>query len=330
MSRHLVVLSDAPLSRVDRGATLARFLGRWRRVEIVTTDALLAGPVRQVDHAFVGLPTAFGPAHAARLRARRLTTFDYFDEPEPNAEAPDAAWLRAQAPLHLKTHRRAGGPAGIGLLPIRYNGAVATAWLRRRIGGWWRRAPRRWDVSLHGSVTYLPTPGGRYEQRVDWLTELRRHPEWRQWGGLVPLPYRTEADLVADHGPEVAALFARGPRIPFREYFARMADTRVALCPTGHARWTYRHVESVYAGCSVVSTDLRGIETLVPAPIEAFRLVADHAPIGPAVAEALAGFDADSDRRAFAVEQMERWLFGGRFVWWRPAPFERFEAQFDG
>jgi hypothetical protein len=191
-------------------------------------------------------------------------------------------------------------------------------------------------VSLHGSATYLvgeaATAAGRtttrYDQRVPWLAELRQHPEWRQWGGLLPLPYRTEQNLVAEHGPGVAGLIERGPRTPFAEYFRRMTETRVALCPTGHARWTYRHVESVYAGCSVVSTDLRGVETLVPAPVEAFRLVPDHASVAPAVAEALAAWSAEAPQRADALLHLQDWLDGGRFVAGKRRAFEAFVAQF--
>jgi hypothetical protein len=340
VAHYLVVLSDADPSRVDRGETLVKFLRLWERhVEVVTTADLLSGPTRQAEVALVGTPSGFSAAHATRIRAAHCVTFDYFDEPAPFLAESDAEFLRQWSARHLKTHRLHPVADGlpIGLLPIRYNAAVRGAWQRhrlavlprlaRRVAG---RAERPWDVSLQGSTTFLAQSGGpgeppqRYEQRVEWLRELRRHGEWSQWGGLVELPYRTRADVMADHGAEAGSLFTDGPRLPFGEYFRRMTRTKVALCPTGHARWTYRHVESVYAGCEVVSTELRGIETLVPAPLSAFTCVPDGAPVGPAVQVALERFEERRDRRADALAQVEQWLSGGRFSPGRVRPYEAF------
>jgi hypothetical protein len=339
-----VILSDALPSRVDVGTTLGNFLSLWQRhsCEVISTDALRQGPVRRPDLALIGLPSHFGPEHAAQLQAARIATFDYFDAPEPQWDESNVTLLRGLATSHLKTHRIEGRDHGIpiGLLPIRYNKAVTTAALAFEATSLWRpvarlagRVDRPWDVSLQGSTTYLDqrTPDGgieRYEQRVQWLTELRGHPEWRAWGGLVPIPYRTEADVVRDHGPHAAALFARGPRIPFGRYFRLMTRTKVALCPAGHARWTYRHVESVYAGCDVVSTDLSGIETLVPIPRSSFSLVPDRAPIAPAVTAALAEWPDRAGRRRDARAALEEWLLGGRFARIRRRPYERFLGQF--
>lgn len=342
VAHYLVVLSDADPSRVDRGETLVKFLRLWERhVEVVTTADLLTGPTRQAEVVLVGTPTGFTGAHAARIRAKQQLTFDYFDEAAPFQRESDADFLRQWSTRHLKTHRLGAASAGlnIGLLPIRYNAAVRGAWRRhrasvlprllRRVAG---RPERPWDVSLQGSTTFLELPGApgepprRYEQRVEWLRELRARREWSQWGGLVELPYRTRADVIADHGADAGSLFADGPRIPFGEYFRRMTRTKVALCPTGHARWTYRHVESVYAGCEVVSTELRGIETLVPAPLSAFTCVPDGAPITPAVRVVLERFDERRDRRADALAQLEQWLAGGRFARHRSRPYEAFLA----
>ena len=355
MSRFLVVLADAPVSRVDRGETLLKFLRRFEpATRALHTAELAAGPRVPCDVAFVGMPSAVTPEALDRLRAGRVVAFDYFDEPWPNTEAPGLAAsdaLGRLAPLHLKTHRErvpprwaatstTGGPR-IGLLPIRYNGAVAAAWRRYRWSAPWRRLRRLggrhgrpWDVSLHGSVTLLErqAPDGslvRYDQRVEWMRELRAHPEWRSWGGLLELPYRTREAIIADHGPEAAAWFDPGPRLPFGTYFARMADTRVALCPAGHARWTYRHVESVYAECEIVSTDLNVVDTLVPAPLDAMTLVPDHAPITPAVDAALAGWADRAARRDGAVEFLQGWLEGGKFSRRKRRPFEAFVRQLE-
>jgi hypothetical protein len=340
LSRFVVVLADAPASRVDAGETLARFLRRYApSTQVVrSADVANAPPVR-ADAVLVGFPTQLTPAALDRLQAPVIAGFDYFDEPEPNRDAPelDSDALARIGPWHLKTHRvdAAPEPQPIGLLPIKYNAAVAGAWRRYRWSAPWRavtRRPRAWDVSLHGSATYLVrrAPSGDatlYDQRVHWLREVRAHPEWRQWGGLLPLAYRTEAQLTAEHGPDVSSFIERGPRMPFGDYFRRMTDTRVALCPTGHARWTYRHVESVYAGCTVVSTDLRGISTLVPAPVEAFTVVPDDAPLAPAVASSLASWEQDADRRASALAHLQAWLDGGRFVAGKRRAFEAFVAQ---
>ena len=348
-----MVFADAPATRVDRGDTLVKFLRLFEpATRGVSSAELAAGPDVVCDVAFVGLPTQLSPAGLGRLRATRVVRFDYFDEPWPDVEAPalDHAGVTAGlGTLHLKTHRERVAPSWatsvptrgltIGLLPIRYNKAVASAWRRHRAGAPWRavrhllgRKDRPWDVSLHGSVTFLQRPGPdgnpvRYEQRIDWMRELRAEPAWAQWGALHPLPYRTVDDVVHTHGASVAQLFDDGPKLGFGEYFARVAATKVALCPSGHARWTYRHVEAVYAGCEVVSTDLTGIDTLLPAPVEAMTLVPDHAAIRPAVQAALDAWDERSLRRDAAVAHLEGWLDAGRFARGRRRPFEAFEQQ---
>ncbi|MEQ1842356.1 MAG: hypothetical protein ABL994_18280, partial [Verrucomicrobiales bacterium] len=169
----------------------------------------------------------------------------------------------------------------------------------------------------------------RYHQRVEWIREIEQRKDFRFQGGLIELPYLRFSDLEAEGYPVPGAV-RMGARIHFKGLFAMMTHSKVSLTPTGHARWTYRHYESVYAGCDVVSTDLSGIRTLLPFPTHCFEMVPDHQPVSPSVEKILNQWKDRAPLREAAVEYLEKYLFRGRYDARRPAIFEQFLAQVEG
>ena len=341
MTLYTVIAPDRRDPRVPDEAPLLRFLEAYEpgRTRVLQAAELDAGPVVDTETLLIALPSALTPARLARVRARRIALFDFFDAPPPAWLNSDQVLLRAATPLLLKTTVVNGQDFGLrtGVLPMPLSPKLGqTLRARRALAPWFGaarllRGGRRWDVSLQGSATYedgVGTDGQprRYHQRIHWLREVRSRPDWRFWGGLYALPYCPIEAIEADCGP-VRALFGEAQRLRFHQFFDRMADTRVALAPMGHTRWTYRHIEAVYAGCEVVSGSLHGVQTLPTLPTAQMAMVADHAPIAAAVDEALALWRERADRRAAARERLEQQLHLGRWSRRRPEPYERFCAQ---
>jgi len=341
----LVVLSDLPGQGHPLGDQLLPFLRAYLpgRVQVLRLEELLSGPRVEIDLLFLALPSSFSAAHAARVKWRKLVLFDYFDEPEPEWRHSDEHFLRSLSDCYLKTHQLEGKDYGftLGTLPVPFSPKVGVEHDRWRAGAPWRRLgamlgrqERPWDLTLMGAVTYLveAEQGAgprRYHQRVEWSREVRARKEWRFWGGLLELPYCGLGDLEAECGP-VADLMWQGPRLPFRTFFRRMARTKVSLTPAGHARWTYRHLESVYAGCEVVSNDLSGTRTLIPLPMHCFETVPDHAPVAPLVERILGQWEELAPRREAALEHFEQYLYHGRYDARRPLLLDTFLAQVEG
>jgi hypothetical protein len=339
MKPYTIVAPDQSDPRVPGVAPLQRFLEAYEpgRTHVLQAAELDSGPEHDTDTLLIALPSALTPQRLTRLRARHVALFDFFDAPAPAWLDSDQALLRDAAPLLLKTTVVDGLDVGldVGVLPMPLSPKLGqTLRARRALAPWFaarrlaRGGRRRWDLALQGSATYEDGVGPdgrprRYHQRIDWLREVRARPDWRFWGGLYPLPYCPIEQIEADCGP-VRALLDKASRLRIHEFFDRMADTRVALAPMGHTRWTYRHIEAVYAGCEVVSGDLRGVHTLPALPTAQMTLVPDRAPIAPAVDEALARWGERAERRAAARERLESQLHLGRWSRTRTEPYERF------
>jgi hypothetical protein len=205
--------------------------------------------------------------------------------------------------------------------------------LYRRVTG--RPHRRHHDVCFFGSPTRIAeSKDGQlvpYDQRVEWLLELTR-PEspFSLFGGLAPA--RSErhqfAELQSKYGDLARITWARR-RINFFSYFYHLCCSKVALVPAGNARWTYRHYEAIYAGAAVVSTDFRQCDLLVPLPQNGILMVPDHAPVTPAVAEAMRWHSECPDRLEENRRFLETYFTHGRFSRKKPAAFERLVAQLD-
>lgn len=345
MSKFLVVLSDSVDTGVPLGDQLVGFLQVYApgQVKVTTPSEILRESSIAAEIVFVALPTSFGADHAIRLRWKKLVLFDCFDEPAPEWGASDQEFLSTLTDRYMKTHTDDKIDFGFraGMLPIALSGELSRNYVRDLAKRRWRGLgacigldPRPWDICFFGAVTFVVTPSAdgcslRYHQRVEWIREIEQRKDFRFRGGLMELPYLRFSDLEGE-GYSVPEKDRMGERVQFRELFTMMAHSKVSLTPTGHARWTYRHYESVYAGCDVVSTDLSGINTLLPLPAHCFEMVPDHQPVSPSVEKVLNKWRDRAPLREAAVEYLEQYLFRGRYDICRPAIFEQFLAQVEG
>lgn len=345
MSKFLVVLSDSVDTGAPFGVQLVVFLQVYAPgdVKVTTPSAILRDPSTSAEIVFVALPTSFGADHANRLRWKNLVLFDCFDEPVPEWGASDQGFLSTLTDRYLKTHTDDKIDFGFkaGRLPIALSGELSRNYFRdlarrrwRGLGSYIGLDPRPWDLCFFGAVTFVVKTSAdgcnqRYHQRVEWIREIAQRKDFRFQGGLIELPYLRFSELEGD-GYSLPRFVRMEKRIHFKELFAMMARSKVSLTPTGHARWTYRHYESVYAGCDVVSTDLSGIRTLLPLPVHCFEMVPDHQPVSPSVEKVLNQWRDRAPLREAAFEYLEQFLFRGRYDACRPAIFEHFLAQVEG
>jgi hypothetical protein len=334
--RFLVVMSELPgHGRGVNGRTLVQFLRTYAGFGAVgctsAADLLRGGPV-EAEYVFLGLPSPVTDRHLARLRCRHLVLFDLFDHHYPLWTDANRPLLRGAASLYLKawTDRRWDFGITMGVAPIRRYAKLRLALelgrARRALG--LPDPPPRFDVLFLGAATGRDPRGQDPalvpNQRVTWLLELRDHGRHLQlWGGLLERTVTPELRL--RHG-DLSGFTLRG-KVPFRQYFAALQRSRVALTPEGNAPWSYRHYEAIYARSLIVTTDFRPLQTLIPLPEDGMVHVEPGQPVLPAIERALALRRDRPELLEENVRFLERYLERGMYSRRRPELWERFVGQ---
>jgi hypothetical protein len=341
MLRFLVLLNDMPLPKQGAsGCTLYTFLQLFvpaHEVAAIAPSELDARRPLSTDVLLIGLPTSLQREQLRGVRYRQSALFDYFDSPAPVWGDSDEGLLRSLTDIYLRpfVDRSLDFGLRMGTLPLYRKPNLArcirASNLYRTMTG---RAPsRRHDVCFFGSPTRIPeSRDGQvvfYDQRVEWLLEVTA-PEspFALFGGLAPCRAERHqlAELRAKYG-DLDRITWGHRRINFFSYFYHLSRSKVALVPAGNGRWTYRHYEAIYAGAAVVSTDFRHCDLLVPLPKDGILMVPDHAPVTPAVVEAMRWHEEYPDRLEENRRFLETYFTHGRFSPNKPAAFERLVAQ---
>jgi hypothetical protein len=317
------------------GRTLVHFLRTYAghgAVRACSAGDLLDGGGQEADTVFLGLPSPVSDRHLARLRCRRLVLFDLFDHHYPLWDDRNRELLRGASRLYLKAWKDRRWDFGIemGVAPVRRYAklrvALALSGLRRAAG--LPPPPHRFDVLFLGAATGRDPRGADPlsvpHQRIEWLLELEAAgAHLARWGGL--LGGRLSPDLLARYGD--LARFTLPGKVPFRRYFRALQESRVALTPEGHAPWSYRHYEAIYARALIVTNDFRSLDTLVPLPMEGMVHVEPGQPVLPAIEQALRLRRERPELLEENVRLLERWLNQGLYSRRRPELWERFLAQ---
>jgi hypothetical protein len=241
----------------------------------------------------------------------------------------DKEFLRSLSDRYLKAWTEPGWDNGLkfGVLPIRrYPGLSlclryrrATAWLRPD-----RENDRVYDVSFVGT----PTGCASWNQRIEWLREVRGAGDrYRFWGGLVGSA-ETKRRLEQQSGAAEALFYGRR-RVGFFSYFRHLLRSRVALAPAGNARWSYRHYEAIYAGATVVTCDFRQVRTLIPLPIDGMVHVPDGEPVLESIDRALALRRQSPEIAEANIRYLEQFLQDGDYSRNKPELMDRFLTQLD-
>lgn len=321
-----LILTDESLSPHVDGRILHDFLDVFQRSRLVAVPAgERRGPEACCQVLFVNAAMAHVAERMGRIRAGRTIFFDYYDELERKVHPETAVFLAREGFPYFKTSRLSGSasPQVAGLLPIalpRKLSGMLRPWRRLRVP----RLFRRTDVYFQGSTTFFLEPdGSRYHQRVEWALEVARMSGVRKHLGLIPL-YGLQDELMARYPELSSGIWCQAES--YARMFRRLSRTKIVLAPAGHGRWTYRHLEALYAGAVVVSNDLAKIETLLRWPLEAMVLVPDHAPLEPVLRRVLGSYGEYADRLAAGGAVITGQLAGGRWCRSRPEVFERFIA----
>ncbi len=324
--RFLILTDDSLSPHVD-GRILHEFLSIFDRSRLVAVPGgERRGPEARCQVLFVNAAMAHAAERMSRIRAGRTIFFDYYDELERKLHPETAAFLAREGFPYFKTSRLARFEVQhvSGLLPIALPRGLAgmlRSWRRR----FFPRPSRRTDIYFQGSTTFFLEPDGRrYYQRIEWAMEVDRLDGVRKHLGLIPL-YGLQDELMARYPGLRPGLWRNAE--PYARMFRRLQSAKIVLAPTGHGRWTYRHLEALCAGAVVVSNDLSQIETLLRWPLEAMVLVPDHVPLEPALRRVLGSYGEYADCLAAGGTVIHDQLADGRWHQSRPEAFDRFVAQ---
>ena len=337
MTPFLIIQSDSGGGRGVRGRSLYWFLTAYfgrRRVKMISSNQLLRSDGITADTVFVGCPSNIGAVHLANLRYRRLVLFDLADRGTLRFENSDEPLLRSLTNQYLKTwvDRRRDYGMDVGVAPVRRYAKLtmllnADRWRGR--SSRLRRIERVHDVAFLGSST-RPMRTKRdesvpYFQRVDWLLEVAQaEPSLALWGGL--LMKEKHRDAISKLYGDVSGICCER-KINFLRYFRALQQSKVALCASGQAPWTYRHYEAIYAGATVVTTDMRSIDTLIPLPKHGVMHVADYEPVVPAIERAIKLREEQPQIIDENVAFLEQFLCNGDYSRRRPELLDRFMSQ---
>ena len=338
MSKFLIVLSDdRSAGRGVRGMALAWFLRTFHgraAVRVVTPNELSQRRPRAAEYVFIGLPSTLAARQATGLRFREAILFDYHDYPSPMWADSDQTFLRSLTNRYWKPWVEHDWSSELrwGCLPIRRCRKLQACLKWGQLAGGAVQ-----PVEKHFDYGFLGTPNGlrcssaadteSYNQRVEWLLELKRElPDAACWGGLAIPPHLRGWEK---QHPYISSVeFPRG-RVGFFRYFQSLRKCRVALAPAGNARWSYRQYEAIYARAAVVSTDFSCARMLIPFPERSVVMVPDHTPVTPFVRRALSLQRDEPDAIQNAVRHLEYYLQDGMYTRRKPMVMDRLLQQLD-
>jgi len=280
-------------------------------------------------------PNCLTPDQLKGVRYQRVALFDYADGRKPFMSPKTKEFLSSLTDLYLKcsVERTERFPFRMGTLPLyRKKKLLRCLQIQKLKHQLWGKGERRKiDVFFAGAPTEMNYREGNkkcsYHQRTEWLTETM-NPEfpYRFLGGLSYVNKKRLQEAI-NSNPELRPLISPR-RYDFFTYFYYMCRSKIALVPGGHARWTYRHYEAIYAKSVMLSTDMRDIELMVPLPPH-FVHVPDSKKILPYVEEGLRWHDESQDLLEENIRFLEQYYDRGQFSTDRPLALERFLQQLE-
>lgn len=332
MAKFLILRADYPAGRGVRGMNLYRFLGMFhgrRAVELLSSADLKRSGQKSCDTLFIGMPTALRKEDLAHVRFGTAVLFDYLDSAGPAWCDSDKEFLLSVSDRYLKAWTEPGWDEGrrFGVLPIRRYPGLSVCLRYRRATACLRADGERdriYDVAFAG----MPSGGPRWNQRVEWLREVRGAGDrYRFWGGLI-CPEEAKRQLQRQLGAGEDLFYGRR-RVGFFSYFRHLLQSRVALAPAGNARWSYRHYEAIYAGAIVVTCDFRQVRTLIPLPLDGMVHVPDGSSVLESIDRALALRRQSPELAEANIRFLEQYLQDGDYTRKKPELMDRFLAQLD-
>jgi len=315
MLKFTIIGGDPLLGRNEQGVGLHEFLSVFdNRVisEFISVSDLAHHHTIATDILVIFGPSPIDPSVLTKITYSALYFAEYSDHDTPHFDLPQRFATSFEAVLAASRPKVTNYPHPIKLLPLRFNPIPGIAQLTPPQ---WLRP---WDASFVGAPTRLKNT---YCQRYDWVKECNQtRSSLRIRAGILknsmPPPHE---DIDQLEHPLL------GPSL----YHLLMRLSKIALCPTGNARWTYRHYEALQAGCVVVSTDIRETELLIPLPIDRMILVPDHAQLLPYIERAMLVRNDHPDWIQQNQTDMNQYLEHNQYNRNRPKVLDLFLSQFN-
>ena len=280
-------------------------------------------------------PSSLNKDQLSGIPYQKAVLFDESDCWWFNETQEQQEFLRSLTDLVLKTHvdRSHTHSFRLGTLPTYRKKKLQQClrWKAMMEAIFGKRSQRNIDLFFIGAPTRLQTStegsSRDYNQRLEWLSEvMAKDFPYRFEGGFDGTNRRLIKTFEQEDGDLSPYLASR--RYNFYSYFNQLCHSKVALVPTGFARWTYRHYEAVYAKSVMLSTDMSNVELFVPLPPHIIN-VPDHAPLLPYIEQGIQMFDGQSDLLEENVKFLELYYDNGRFSKRRLKPLERFLLQLE-
>lgn len=278
----------------------------------------------KTEYLFLSVPSGLSIERLLGVSYKKLIAFDYYDEADRNIDLIDVA-TRGLFSGYFKTTfdgKQDYTGLAMGLLPINIPptlGSLSSMVSRLT------NIRRKYDVSFIGTTTYLKKID--YNQRLEWVKAIKDENRFKYWGGLLELPYNTKAMQEKKYSQRLDHYFCAG--VDAKTYIKYLKKSRIVLCPAGHARWSYRLFEAIYADALPIATDLSNTRILLDLPLDTIYMVKDGENIVEHIDNVLSKW---KEYKSWIPENhafMEKQLFRGKYSSKKPAIYEKFLAQIE-
>jgi hypothetical protein len=328
-------VGNKKLKRGSRGRNLVLFLRKYYgkdSVCIIPKRKLTQSNLFSVDHLFVGVPSSIEKTDIKKIRYKKAHLFDYQDKPGAFWGGSDQELLRGLTDSYLKSWIESNWDEGFnwGCLPIRRYRSLPLSikWNRWRQLSATSKHPRLFDTNFLGNpnVNWVEDyQGNQRTPRVQWLQEVA-NSHYSFSGGFI---LGKKATLPIEQGTEEPdqQLIWSTQRVGFNGYFKMMLDSKTALVPPGNARWSYRHYESIYAGCIPISANFQDSQMLIPLPVNGMIHVEPGGSIINSLEDALRKRKDNPDTPMHNLAHLEQYLTDGAYDCRKTNLLQRFHDQ---
>ena len=163
-------------------------------------------------------------------------------------------------------------------------------------------------------------------QRVDWVLEMHKQSSVSFFGGVLDTTHHPLHRL-EDYNTDDIKNITFNKTLSRFWFLKKLAESKVALCPSGYIRWTYRHYESILCKCAVASTEIEGYSLLIPLPIENFMIIKDHEPILEKIKNMCDNWEIWQKKIEKSYNFINKFLVNGNYSKKKPLIFDRFMDQ---
>ena len=322
MPTFLIIEPNSQGGRGARGRNLAVFLSTYfgsRSVKKIHLRSLNKKKTFSVDHLLLGIPSHLTKQELSCISYKSVHLFDYEDNQKVIWGDSDEQFLRTLTNSYLKTWKQKNWDEGFswGTLPIRRSPSLPFCFIFEN----WRNKLSSSERIKTIDTTFLGNPLVDWKEnysgklrcvRMQWLDEIANQNKFSFSGGFF---IRGEAVLKLKNqsNESLKKLFLNRGRINFISYFNQMLAAKTALAPPGNALWSYRHYESIYAGCIPITADFREAEMLVPLPLKGMIHLINGESVLSGIEEALKLRKENSSIVKDNLELLESYLTNGMY-----------------